>query len=100
MRARHRDAGKESKLHQALRDIGRQVDALEDPLFAAFEFSEGSGTLRISVRLLETHLHYDLSMRAIELCCQGTQRYKCDPNGLSSKIFAKNILEDYLTCTD
>ena len=60
--AGHLGSGQKPKLHQAMCDVGRKIDAIEDPVFAPFEFSEGARGPGRAALLLETQLHYDLSM--------------------------------------
>jgi hypothetical protein len=72
MGANHRHAGQKPKFHKALRDIWRQVDAVQNALFASFELGEGSRGLGDPPSLLETQLHYDPSMKAVVGACQDT----------------------------
>ena len=52
------------EFHKASSDIGWKVDAIENSVFALFEFSKGRGRPR-GPKLLETQLHCILSMKCL-----------------------------------
>jgi len=70
--ARHLGSWQKPKFHKPLRDIGGKIEAVEDAVFALLEFSEGDGGPYGATLLLETQLHYALSMKWVRPRCQYT----------------------------
>lgn len=68
--AGHLCSGQKPKFHKALRDIGGEIDVVDDAVLAPFELSERDGGPGGSPLLLETQLHYNLSMKFGRGMCQ------------------------------
>lgn len=61
--SRNLRSGQKPKFHQTLGDVFGKVDAIEYAMLAGFELGEADGRPGGPPPLLETQLHYNLSMK-------------------------------------